>query len=1341
MKKEITNLYIVKSWTIILLLSVFCVNYTSGQTAGDYRTFQGGSWSSTSTWERYNGSSWVNPAPSAPTSSDGTITIRTTHTVNVTADVTVDQLVINNSTTAILNINSGVTLTLANGTGNDLTFSSGLNNAKVNVTGILKVENDAAFSGATSSRLVILSGGKLQWNYTSSSGTLPTANWNTGSTVEFTGYTSNTTTPSNISQSFYNFIWNCAAQENSIDLNGAVTNILGSLTVSNTNGNHLILSDATGYTLNIAGNLNVTNSGQIALNFTSATAIVNITGNLVYSSTGESYIAFDGNATVNITGNMTVSDPSSTIYISGGAGNGTINIHGNFLYTNGFIDNTGSGTAAINFNGNTTQTYSAPSSFSPSGAINYTIKTLATVDMGTSAFAGTGTFTIESGATLNVGSTHSSGAIQANTSNGNIRVPSGNRTFTNGSTLVYNGTSAQALGDGFPPSPTAVNLTINNSNGVSVTGANTTINASSTLTLTSGSLIIGSNTLNIDGYIAGTGTLTGSGTSNLVINGVTADDVGTIRFSSGAGAFLNNLTLNRSAGSATLGTDLTVNTTLALTNGNLIFNGHTLTLIGNATGTGNLSGDASSSLIINGTGAFGSVSFIGGGNSIANLTVNRASSGTATIGSALTVNTALLLTNGALTTSGTLTMASGSTLTRASGTISTTPTFAGTSDIIYTSPVTTGNELPTSSTAIRDLTINCTSSSVVLNADVTVTRNLTITSGTLSTGSNRNITLKGNWVNNAFFTPNSGTVTFSGTSGQNISGSLATTFYNLTVNNSSNVTLSGTSITTTVSNNFTCSSGSLSIGANTLALTGFIPIASSLIGGSTSNLSIGGSGDLGTITFASSPTLLNLTLNRASSGQATLGTALTVEGVLTLTLGTLNSDGYLTMNLVTGYISGTGTGAISGNITTTKTIDRSGYSYIGAPVINSAVTFPAPLLTLYYYDELLHDRNGTTDAGWKAISSTINVSAANIMRGYSGYYTLSSTNISMTGTYAHTSDYSITVTRTSGSGDASSENGINLIANPFPSALDWTLVDRSTNGVANELHYYNGSGYTSYVGSFPSGGNEIPPMQSVFIWKSSGTSDVLTFPKSARLEKTKSLLRTGADESLKNALKISSSDGKHLDEAYIRFTPGATASYDMEYDAHKFYNDEEAHSIYTVGEGTDLYVNSLSDSLESNSIPIKILSAKKENIALNFSQYYPIDHSIGLELYDPVNKVTQDLRIDSTYEVSVLPNDTVNARLYINFIQAVAGIENALQKNVSAHTKDNMVTVNFKNIMAKNATISMNDMLGHELFKIENTDISVGSYTFPVSRGLSGIYLVKIHVGDIVYLEKMFINN
>ena len=78
-----------------------------------------------------------------------------------------------------------------------------------------------------------------------------------------------------------------------------------------------------------------------------------------------------------------------------------------------------------------------------------------------------------------------------------------------------------------------------------------------------------------------------------------------------------------------------------------------------------------------------------------------------------------------------------------------------------------------------DLTVNSTGSTYTLNGAIVVSRDLTITAGTLDTGNGLNyqITVGRNWSNSGTFTARSGTVVLNTTTTAALSG--ATTFYNL----------------------------------------------------------------------------------------------------------------------------------------------------------------------------------------------------------------------------------------------------------------------------------------------------------------------------------------------------------------------------------------------------------------------------------------------------------------------------------------------------------------------------------------------------------------------------------
>lgn len=110
---------------------------------------------------------------------------------------------------------------------------------------------------------------------------------------------------------------------------------------------------------------------------------------------------------------------------------------------------------------------------------------------------------------------------------------------------------------------------------------------------------------------------------------------------------------------------------------------------------------------------------------------------TVTLNSNLTINESLELNLGLFSNTSTLSIASGTQIIKRSGKLSSAPTFNSNVDLFYLGEIadTTGSELPTSSTVLRDLTMR-NAEGLLLNANATVNQNLYLIAGTLNNTSN-----------------------------------------------------------------------------------------------------------------------------------------------------------------------------------------------------------------------------------------------------------------------------------------------------------------------------------------------------------------------------------------------------------------------------------------------------------------------------------------------------------------------------------------------------------------------------------------------------------------------------
>jgi hypothetical protein len=243
--------------------------------SGDYRTIASGSWSTAAIWQKYQGSSW-SAALTAPTGSDGVITIQPGHTVDIIAPVTIDQVVVNAG--GQISLAPTGSIILANGAGTDISVSGILKNA-----GNISINAGAIITFSAAS--------KYQHNFTTTAGTIPTASWNSASVCEIIGYTNCVIPPTGLSQTFGNFTWNCPLQAQDMNLNGLLTNVAGDLNIVSTGTKELRLSSANS-TINISGNF-IQSGGLFALTDAgSAVVNFNLSGN--WNHTGGTFNSKSG---------------------------------------------------------------------------------------------------------------------------------------------------------------------------------------------------------------------------------------------------------------------------------------------------------------------------------------------------------------------------------------------------------------------------------------------------------------------------------------------------------------------------------------------------------------------------------------------------------------------------------------------------------------------------------------------------------------------------------------------------------------------------------------------------------------------------------------------------------------------------------------------------------------------------------------------------------------------------------------------------------------------------------------------------------------------------------------
>ena len=483
------------------------------------------------------------------------------------------------------------------------------------VTGTIQVENGSTLNAgdgttvtASATALItcgtfqIDNGGTYNLNYkqgangstTSIPGT--TKSFGASSTVEIKWWgdgigTSPAAMPSGIS--WGNLTINVATLGGSWNQSGGITTINGNFTIKATGGgaNEFRLSSSTVYTLTIGGDFSL--QGGI------------ISG---YSST-----SMGSGCAIKLYGNFSQS-AGTTFKTTSSSSGPTVDFIFDSTGGPASVGFTESGTVQwnrVNFIVGTGKTVTLNTAF-PTGGSTTTASNVVNGTLLCNGFNVTGNnaFFLNPGGTLGI--TSASG-ITSTAATGNIQVV-GTRTFATGANYIYSGSAASAVTGNQLPT-TVNNLTINNANGVTLSG---NVQVNGTMTMTAGAVTLGGNTLS---YGA-------SGT--LLYNGASSQTTAAAEFPASSGPA--NLTITNSSG-VILNFARTLTGTLTLTSGNLTTTAANLLTIGSAGGT---SGGSASSYV-NGPlarvyGATGSKNFPTGVSNFRQVAVNLTGiSGTPTI--------------------------------------------------------------------------------------------------------------------------------------------------------------------------------------------------------------------------------------------------------------------------------------------------------------------------------------------------------------------------------------------------------------------------------------------------------------------------------------------------------------------------------------------------------------------------------------------------------------------------------------------------------------------------------------------------------------------------------------
>jgi hypothetical protein len=1134
-------------------------------------------------------------------------------------------------------------------------------------------------------------------------------------------------------------------------------------------------------------------SGTVNFNRTSGTqTITDPTGeafnNLRLTNSGSTMKTVTLSCPVNILGSLDVADVRCTL----NAGSNTINLNGNWSNNGAAFASTGT----VNLVGTNLQSINRTNA-AGENFVNLTLnnangaRMLSNVTLTGNLTLTNGTFDVStrtlslSGTSTPLAGSNISGSGGLTMSTGTITLTGQNNhtgTFTKGTgTFNYAGTAAL-------PSQTirAVDYhnLVSSSTGARVLASTGTIGIS-------GAFTIGTNTYTVTG-------------STINFNGSIAQTIPVFQY--------HNLS-SSSTGGRTFGTGGNIKIAANFTTGTNTYTAGTSTVEFNGTSAQNLSACTFFNLFKSGSGDLnltGNIT-VNGSLNVSTGTLNTSSNqitGNATGLLTLAANTTLSLgsTSSATNVSFPTLFTSGNTTLNCSSTV---VYQANTSSQVISNSVTYGNlSILTGATnttkalsngnAITLCGLNTGSgatfdasaaASVQLNGNYTGTGNLQLGSNTM------NIT--GNWTNTGGMTPGTSTVNYTSSSAQTIG---AVNYFNLTSSSTGARTLasSGTigiaGTFTPGSNTYTNTGSTISFngsgaqtipvfnyfnlstsntGARTLATTGTINVAGNFAPGANafnvvnSTLAFNGTGTQ----TAGSFNFFNLTVNKASGEVQATGNQ-TVIGTMTLTSGNFNSNGQVfklkSNSTGTARLAAvTGSSQFIGNMSMERYVadGNTGWAFLGTPVTTSTISdwtdnFPTSgfsgatgsaggsFVSIYTYNEAA---TGAASNGYTAPTS--GSQALENGKGYWVYlgraFPLADTiTVITTGTpQIGTKDLNVTFTSSGGI----SEDGWNLVANPFPSTIDWMSSNWDKTNIADGFYVMNRNtrSYASFVnGVGTNGATRFIGSSQGFLVKATGGNPVLRVYETAKSSVEPTFLRTGSSNSGETLFRINLTRTGTLysDEAVVRFNEQASTGFDQLLDGLKLYNNTpNSVNISSFSEGLEYSINALPELTPATQIPVKIALPSSGMYTMDFSGIQDLQAAYGqafgndhLVLVDNQSGTEINLNTTNTYNFAAAPGDSMKMftlRFHSPVITQIGQVK-TLNQEVAMGRDASGLFANFNLKEGQQVEVRLVNAIGQEMEGSRSQWIQQGKIYLNPGQAPEGIYFMQVRYGDHQITEK-----
>ncbi|MDP3461393.1 MAG: hypothetical protein Q8S18_01250 [Bacteroidales bacterium] len=452
------------------------------------------------------------------------------------------------------------------------------------------------------------------------------------------------------------------------------------------------------------------------------------------------------------------------------------------------------------------------------------------------------------------------------------------------------------------------------------------------------------------------------------------------------------------------------------------------------------------------------------------------------------------------------------------------------------------------------------------------------------------------------------------------------------------------------------------------------------------------------------------------------GATLNVDALKQLTVsGTISNNGSL---VVGSDVSGTGSllhntnnvpGTVQRYVTGNANLNLMDYHFVSVPITTGAVSGLFAGSYLYRFDAPTQD--------WAYIGPGATI-PLNTLEGFMIYYPAPSTTYEYTGPlYNGPSSLEVSYHTVGG------YSGMNLVPNPYPSAIDWNSATGWTKtNMLDAIWIWNPvlnnyATYGTYIGT--NGATQFIPVGQAFFVKAGGAAPVLQVNNNARVHNGQAFF----DDPNEGLIRIASVTEQSQDEIVVRLRETANESYDAIEDVEKLFGSPLSPQLYSLStDEMNLAINTWQYPETATSIPVHFMLGANAPVALNISEVSSIPEQYAVLLEDLLTGTFTDLRVNTSYQFE---HDTIfEADRFRLHLQNTLGDDELASGQFRLWSQRERVYFTIPASIGNKVVLNVRDMAGRQILEKEMILQQLNSFTIPNFNGIISVMVVekeKIH--------------